>query len=112
MMTEESKTPLCCSKFPREYESVSPKIIDNLDVRSQKDAPTLMQAVSGAQCTCLSRMVVERHERTCNEQAHICLDTVRPIVVSRRQCYVAFLLVQGAYQPVLRQCTTTEQTEA
>jgi hypothetical protein len=31
---QDSKTPFCCSKFPRASERISPKIIDNLGARS------------------------------------------------------------------------------
>jgi hypothetical protein len=46
MMMKDSKTEFCCSKFPWAREGISPKIIENLGMRSQKGSPALPQAVA------------------------------------------------------------------
>jgi hypothetical protein len=38
---QHSKTQFCCSKFPWIRETISPKITDNLGMRSQKGSPVL-----------------------------------------------------------------------
>jgi hypothetical protein len=41
MMIKDFKVPLCCTRFPWAREIISPKVIDNLGMRSQKGSPAL-----------------------------------------------------------------------
>jgi hypothetical protein len=42
MMMKDSKTQFCCSEFPWARERISPKIIENFGMRSQKGSPALV----------------------------------------------------------------------